>query len=182
MPVAVFIRTGIGGRLPIVAVRVVRNIPTWLAALVIRTQRVTEPIGVGVGVPGAGIHCRVLIGDTVTVIIVTVAVLVGPWIGVAILVVAIRVILNVACRLSALDIGHGGVAKPVRVGVGIPSRGVNGGVLINTAVAVIVMTIAILVRTGVGGGLRVIAVGVVGDVAAGLVAVDVRDRGVSKTI
>ena len=87
-----------------------------------------------------------------------VAVLVGTRVGGRVAVVAVGVVGDVAGGLVAVDVGDGGVAEGVTVGVGVPGADVDGVVLVGGAIAVVVDEVALLEGVGVDVGGGVVAV------------------------
>ena len=108
-----------------------------------------------------------------------VAVLIGPGEGSGVGRSAVRVVEHVATRLVALHIAGVGIAVAVAVAIGVPGRGVDRAVFIDLVVAVVVVPVAVLGGTRIGGDVVGSTVGVVGDVACGLVAVDIVGVGVA---
>ena len=70
----------------------------------------------------------------------------------------------------------------VSIAVQVPSGHVDGVGTVGFAIAVVVDVVADLFCIGIDGFFRVVAVGVVGHVASGLVTVDVGDCGASVAI
>jgi hypothetical protein len=173
---------GVHRSVEVVAVRGVRNVgAAGAAGRVARVAVVTESIGVGVGVPGAGIERVVVIHRPVAVVVHAVADLVGVGIDGGVGVVAVVVVAEVP---GGLGTGAGlleGVAVTVAVEIIVGVVG-DQQILVGGTVAVVVLAVADFLGAGVVVGVGVVAVRSVRDRPRGLVAERVRSAGVTETV
>ena len=153
----------------VVAVAVVAEVAAGLAAGGGAAVGIAVAVAVVVRVPGRGVAGVVLVGAAVAVVVAAIAELAGGRGDRAVPVVAVLVVVGVAgAGVGALAEGcRGRVAVAVPVGVLVPV--LVGDALVHRAVAVVVHAVAGLVGAGVLVLVRVVAVRVVRDVAAGLI-------------
>ncbi len=140
---------------------------------------ISEAVPVPVLVPGHHVHGVGLVDRSVAVVVHTVAVLVRPRMDGGIGVVAVVVGAHEAGGLGAIDVGHPRDPVPVAVRIQVPGRDVQRVVLVCDAVAVVVLAVAVLVRTRVLRRVRVVAVGRIGHVVGGLIAPQIGHRQVA---
>ncbi len=155
-------------------------------ALLVRTG--VDP-SVGVVAVHAGceaVTVRVAVADqTITVVVRGVGAVgllntgVDPGVGV----VTVGGVRDVPGGLAAGGLGVTRVAVTVRVGIRVPGAGVSSRLFVDITVAVVVDTVAELVRTGVDAGVRVVTVlGVLGVVWRHITAEDAAPVGVAIAI
>ncbi len=181
--VAVLVGTGVDAGIGVVAVRAVGGVTAGHVALSQGETRITVAVGVGVCVPGGRVQGVVLVEVAVAVRIHAVAVLVRAGVDRGVGVVAVAGRLHEPGRLEA-GVDRCAIAIAVAVVVVVP-RGLVGHaqiIIVHQAVAVVVHTIADLLDVRVDGGVGVVAVGGVGDVAGGLGAGDDPGPGITEAV
>ena len=170
--VAVTVLTGprIRGGVRVVAIGVVCHIACGLDAIDVRHGGVTVAITVRIRVPSGHIQSGVFVDLAITIIVVAIAKLVGQRIGVGIRIVTIRVVQHIGSRLIARQLAYRSVAIGVAVGVMKPRTDIQGIILVDNAIAIVVMPITVFWCTRESRGVCVVAIPVVQHIPTGFYA------------
>ena len=160
-------RTGVDRGVAVVAVAVDRDVTARRGARLLGGRRAAEAVSVAVGVVGRG---HSLVGRAVAVVVDGVAGLGRAGVDGGAGVVAVAAQGDEAARgdTGAIDRGHGAVAVAVDIRVGV--EGVGGEAFVGAARAVVVDAVTDLGRARPDGGIGVVAVGAVRDIARGRAA------------
>ena len=158
-------RAGIDRHDAIVTVGRIRDVADRLITRDFCRRVIAVPVTVAVRVPDQGIDRIRLVGQAVAVVIHRVAHFRGAEVGCRVTVIAVVRVLGVSLRELASFDGARHVTLSVAVAVSV-ERG--GHALVNGAVAVVVRAVADLGRIRTHIGTRIIAVGIVADVAVQL--------------
>ncbi len=192
-PVAVVVHavTILGGTrvcagVTVVTIAAVRAVAAGGRASVGAAAAVTVAVTVGVSVPGGGAHDAgvIVVREPVTVVVGAVAGLGSAGIHRGAAIVTVGVVGHVAAGFLTSGGAAAGVAVAVAIVVCVPGARTRHAriVVVGQAVAVVVIAVADLAGTGVNGGVTVVAVAVIGDVAGGSIARDLAQAAVAVAV
>ena len=94
-------------------------------------------------------------------------------------IIAIGVASDIASRLGAGVLGHIGIAIGVAVKVSIPGRGIGSSGFVDYTITVVVDSIAVLSGTWIGPTGTIITIGIIRDIARGLITGDLGNCAIS---